>query len=204
MANVKGVLVILSGPSGCGKDTLIKILKDRDNGITQSISATTRAIREGEVDGVDYYFTDVASFEENIKNGYFLEYVKYGDNYYGTPKKAVDEMLESGQSVILKIEVEGAGNVRKIYPDIISIFVIPPSMKALESRLRGRGTETEESFKCRFETARRELERASEYDYVVINDDLETCVSDITAILNTEKSRYARMSGVVDEIINEK
>lgn len=203
MADKKGVLLILSGPSGCGKDTIIKELKERYGDIKQSVSATTRAMREGEVDGVDYYFTDVASFEENIKNGYFLEYVKYGDNYYGTPKKAVDEMIDSGVSVLLKIEVEGAGNVRKLYPDIVSVFIIPPSMQVLSERLRGRGTETDESFSKRIETARDELKRASEYDYVVINDDLEQCVAGVCAILKAEQSRYGKMAGIVSDIINE-
>ena len=203
MADKKGVLLILSGPSGCGKDTIIRELKERFGDIKQSISATTRAMRDGEVDGVDYYFTDVASFEENIKKGYFLEYVKYGDNYYGTPKKAVDEMIDSGVSVLLKIEVEGAGNVRKLYPDIVSVFIIPPSMQVLSERLRGRGTETDESFYKRIETARDELKRASEYDYVVINDDLEQCVADVCAILKAEQSRYGKMAGIVTDIINE-
>ncbi len=203
MADKKGVLLILSGPSGCGKDTIIKELKERCCDIKQSVSATTRAMREGEIDGVDYYFTDIATFEENIKKGYFLEYVKYGDNYYGTPKKAVDEMIDSGVSVLLKIEVEGAGNVRKIYPDIVSVFIIPPSMQVLSERLRGRGTETDESFCKRIDAARDELKRASEYDYVVINDDLEQCVTDVCSILKAEQSRYGKMAGIVTDIINE-
>ena len=203
MADEKGVLLILSGPSGCGKDTIIKELKERYGDIKQSVSATTRAMREGEVDGVDYYFTDTVTFEENIKKGYFLEYVKYGDNYYGTPKKAVDEMIDSGVSVLLKIEVEGAGNVRKVYPDIVSVFIIPPSMRVLSERLRGRGTETEESFCKRIDTARKELERAREYDYIVINDDLEQCVADVCAILKAEQSRYGKMADIVADIINE-
>lgn len=202
MAERKGVLLILSGPSGCGKDTIIAELKKRSENIRQSISATTRAMRDGEVDGVDYYFTDVESFEENINKGYFLEYVKYGDNYYGTPKKAVDEMLDSGVSVLLKIEVEGAGNVRKLYPDIVSVFIVPPSMQVLKERLLGRGTETEESFRKRIDTAREELKRAREYDYIVINDDLEQCVSDVCAILKAEQSRYGKMAGTVADIIN--
>ncbi len=202
MADRKGVLLILSGPSGCGKDTIIAELKKSNNNIRQSISATTRAMRDGEVDGVDYYFTDVASFEENIEKGYFLEYVKYGDNYYGTPKKAVDEMLDSGVSVLLKIEVEGAGNVRKLYPDIVSVFIVPPSMQVLKERLLGRGTETEESFRKRIDTAREELKRAGEYDYIVINDDLKQCVCDVCSILKAEQSRYGKMADTVADIIN--
>lgn len=203
MQKAKGVLVILSGPSGSGKDTVISELKKRNVDIRQSISATTRPPREGEKDGVDYYFIDVPTFEQKIREGYFLEYVRYGSNYYGTPREAVEKLVNDGISVLLKIEVEGAGNIRNVFPDVVSVFLIPPSLDVLAKRLRGRGTETEESFCSRFAIASRELCRASEYDYVVINDDLDDCVKQVCSILDAEKFRYSCMKPIVDEILKQ-
>lgn len=203
MHKAKGVLVILSGPSGSGKDTVISELKKRNVDIRQSISATTRPPREGEKDGVDYYFIDVPTFEQRIREGYFLEYVRYGSNYYGTPREAVEQLVNDGISVLLKIEVEGAGNIRRVFPDVVSVFLIPPSLDVLEKRLRGRGTETEESFCSRFAIARNELSRAPEYDYVVINDDLDDCVNQVCSILDAEKFRYSCMKPIVDEILTQ-
>ncbi len=203
MQKAKGVLVILSGPSGSGKDTVISELKKRNVDIRQSVSATTRPPREGEKDGVDYYFIDVPTFEQRIREGYFLEYVRYGDNYYGTPREAVETLVNDGISVLLKIEVEGAGNIRRVFPDVVSVFLIPPSLQVLEKRLRGRGTETEESFCSRFAIAKNELGRAPEYDYVVINDELDYCVNQVCSILDAEKFRYSCMKPVVDEILTQ-
>ena len=195
-----GALFVLSAPSGCGKDTVLSFLKERDCNVKQSISVTTRKIRDGEADGVDYYFTNVADFEKKIQEDYFLEYVKYGENYYGTPKKKIEELVESGYNVFLKIEVEGAGNVRKFFPECISIFIVPPSFDALEARLRGRGTETEESLKRRLGIAREELLRAKEYDYIVVNDKLDDCVNDVCAIINAEHSKYSQMKDFVENL----
>ena len=152
----KGLLIVFSGPSGSGKDTVLAELKNRDINMQQSISATTRPMREGEVDGVDYFFTDVDTFEKNIQEGYFLEYVKYGSNYYGTPKKRIEELTDGGANVFLKIEVEGASNIKKLYPDSVGIFIMPPSMEVLEQRLRSRGTEDENDVKKRLEIAQNE------------------------------------------------
>ncbi len=197
-----GLLVVVSAPAGCGKDTVLAELKKADENIKQSISMTTRPAREGETDGVDYYFTTVNDFEDNINKNGFLEYVKYGVNYYGTPKKKIDEMLENDYTAILKIEVEGAGNVRKIYPNVVSVFIMPPSLTELERRLKGRGTETEEDVLRRLKIAETEMSRAKEYDYIVINDDIQTCVNDILSILNAERLKYDRMKNTVENIIN--
>ena len=196
----KGELFLLSAPSGCGKDTVLSFLKERDCNVKQSISVTTRKIRDGETDGVDYYFTDVADFEKKIQEDYFLEYVKYGENYYGTPKKKIEELVESGYNVFLKIEVEGAGNVRKFFPECISIFIVPPSFDALEARLKGRGTETAETLNRRLGIAREELLRAKEYDYIVVNDKLDDCVNDVCAIINAEHSKYSQMKDFVENL----
>ncbi len=196
----KGLLIVFSGPSGSGKDTVLAELKNRDINMQQSISVTTREMREGEVDGVDYFFTDVETFEKNISEGYFLEYVKYGENYYGTPKKRIEELTEGGSNVFLKIEVEGAGNVRKVFPDAVSVFIVPPSMEELKNRLMGRGTETEESFNNRFAIAKQEIKRACEYDYIVINDSVSLCADKVCAIIEAETHKYARMKALVDDM----
>jgi guanylate kinase len=198
----KGLLFVLSAPAGCGKDTVLAEVKKADESVKQSISMTTRAPREGEADGVDYFFTTVESFEESISQNGFLEYVKYGVNYYGTPKKAIEDMIDDGKSVILKIEVEGAGNVRKIYPEAISIFIMPPSFSELSRRLKNRGTETEEDIARRLKIAETEMQRAKEYNYIVINDDLSVCVNDVLSIIKAERLKYSKMQNKVNEIIN--
>ena len=197
----KGLLFVLSAPSGCGKDTVIAEIKKRDLDIIQSISVTTREMRENEKEGVDYFFTDVPTFEKKIQEGYFLEYVKFGGNYYGTPKERVEQLLDAGNNVLLKIEVEGAGNIRKSFPDAVSVFIVPPSVEELENRLRGRGTETEETLKKRLAIAQEELKRACEYDYAVVNDFVPDCADRVCAVFTAEKAKYERMKSFVDEMI---
>lgn len=198
----KGLLVVLSAPAGCGKDTVLAEVKKTDENVKQSISMTTRAPRDGETDGVDYYFTSQEEFENKINENGFLEYVKYGINYYGTPKKAIEEMIADGKTVILKIEVEGAGNIRKMYPDAVSIFIMPPSFSELSRRLKNRGTETEEDICRRLKIAENEMQRANEYNYIVINDDLPVCVNDVLSIIKAERLKYSNMQEKIKNIIN--
>ena len=196
-----GMLVVLSGPAGSGKDTVISELFKSDFDITKSVSMTTRKPRDGETDGIDYMFVSEEDFLDAVENGELLEYARYGVNYYGTPKGPVDKWLEDGHIVILKIDVEGAGNIRKIYPDTVSIFIMPPSMQILEKRLRDLGSEDEEDVLRRLKIAFNEIERCrNEYDYVVINDDLQDAVDDIKTIINAEKHKVSRCNIFLSEV----
>ena len=184
MGNKKGVLVLFSGPSGVGKDTVLDIVLNKDKNLQKSISLTTRGIRENEVDGKDYYFISSDKFEDMISKGQILEYAKYGSNFYGTPKAPIDQWLGEGKTVILKIEVQGASKIKELYPDSVSIFVLPPSMEELENRLRSRGTESEDDIKKRLDIAKGEVERSKDYDFLVINDDLDIASDKVIAIVN--------------------
>lgn len=197
-----GILVIFSGPSGSGKDTVLnKLLNGRDD-IKVSVSMTTRSMREGEIDGTHYYFVNREYFEKKVSENMMLEYAEYNGNMYGTPKAPVDVMLDSGKAVILEIEVQGAEKIRKIYPDVISIFLMPPSVRVLEERLRGRGTDDEETINHRLVIAKEEIRRASEYDYVVINDTVENAVAGIETIINAERKKTFRNKKILSEVIN--
>ena len=199
----KGILIVVSAPAGCGKDTILEqALKANDN-LFYSVSATSRAMRPGETDGVSYFFKTREQFGEMIKNGELLEYTEYVGNYYGTPKKAVSDMLEAGKDVILKIEIEGAANVKKMFPDCTMVFILPPSFAELDRRLHKRGTETDDVIKQRLETARKELEFAENYDYLVTNAALEDAVSDFLAIVRAEKCRRVNRPGAIGELLAE-
>ena len=163
------------GPSGCGKDTVVKTMREKHPEIEVSVSATSRAMREGEAEGVNYYYMTREAFQQKVQAGEILEYTQYKGNLYGTPKHEVDTRIAQGRTVILVIEVEGAGNIRKLYPEALTIFLLPPSMEELEHRLRSRGTESEEAIQGRMATARREVEQAPLYTATLVNDDLETC-----------------------------
>ena len=198
----RGVLIILSGPSGSGKDTVLNKLVDGRDDVRVSVSMTTRAKRDGEIDGKHYYFVNREYFEKKIAEGKMLEFAEYAHNYYGTPREPVEEMLRAGKSVILKIEVQGAEKIRKIFPDVTSIFLLPPSMRVLEERLRGRGSEDEETLHHRLVIAREELRRAYDYDYVVINDTVESAVKGIETVIAAENKKTARNKNLISEVID--
>ncbi|MCI9145415.1 MAG: guanylate kinase [Eubacterium sp.] len=182
----KGMLVVFSAPSGCGKDTVFKeICKLRDD-VVESVSATTRKPRDGEVDGVNYFFVSENEFKKMIDNGGLLEFNNYNGCYYGTPVKGINNAVEQGKVCFLIIDVNGAEKIKELYPDCLSIFLLPPSIEELEKRLRGRDSDGDEIIKSRLDIAMVELSYKDKYDYQIINDDLNECVDNINKILNTE------------------
>lgn len=187
----KGLLVVISGPAGAGKGTVVHELA-KDEQIRVSVSATTRNPRPGEENGVHYHFLSREQFLAMIREDGFLEYAEYVGNFYGSPKKQAQEWMQQGHDVILEIEVQGCRKIKNKNPDCVSIFIMPPSLEILEQRLRGRGTETEEVIQRRMARAREEIALAKDYDYIVINDTVEACVQDVAAVLRAEKCRAAR------------
>ncbi len=198
MSDFRGLIVAVSGPSGVGKGTVLarveELLEQANPGsVGHSISVTTRAPRGQEKDGVEYYFRTTEQFEQMIKDGKIVEYDKYVDNYYGTPSDPLAEMVGKGQDVLFDITIEGSLALnRKFDDDTVTIFILPPSMKVLENRLRGRGTETEEKIQKRMEQAKAEIRRAGEFEYIVTNDDLERAARDILAIITAEKLKASK------------
>lgn len=180
--NREGVCFVLSGPSGIGKDTVLSYLKT-EFPIHRVVTATTRSPRPGETDGTDYDFMSEEEFQSKINENYFLEYASFSGNFYGTPKKNVEKLLKEGKNALLKIEVQGAVNVKKLMPETVMIFLAPPSMEFLENRLRGRQTDDEESIRNRLETAKNELEYIKYYDYLIINENSEKTAKIIQNIL---------------------
>lgn len=194
MRRERGLLIVLSGPSGVGKGTVRKELFSQPNtNYEYSISTTTRAPREGEVDGADYFFKSREEFEQLIAEGKLLEYAEYVGNYYGTPLDYVNETLDAGRDVFLEIEVQGAAQVREKVKDGLFIFLAPPSLSELEQRLVGRGTESDEVIASRIQTARLELEMMNLYDYVVENDEVQLACDRINAIVTAEHCRRERV-----------
>ncbi len=200
MAN-KGLLVILSGPSGTGKGTVLKSLLSGGGPIRFSVSATTRAPRPGEQDGREYYFISREEFKRMVDAGEMLESAEYCENYYGTPAAPIREWTSQGIDVILDIEVQGGAQVRKKCPDAVGIFILPPSMQELERRLHKRGTESDETVRKRLETARREIPEAKNYDYVVVNDSFELAAARIREILHAEKHRTERNAQLIERML---
>lgn len=197
MKSHKGLLIVISGPSGAGKGTICQKLLEQNNNLYLSVSATTRSPRVGEKDGVDYYFLTKEDFEHKIDNGNFLEYAQvYKGCYYGTPKDKVTDMLNKGYDVILEIDIQGALQVKENYPEGIFIFVMPPTMRDLRDRLVARKTETKEKIIERFTKAYKEVNEKAKYNYVVINDIVENAVQKVEAIMLSEKCRVDRIEDV--------
>lgn len=191
--NQRGLLIVISGPSGVGKGTVRKALFDMKNhNLVYSVSMTTRSPRENEVDGRDYFFVTRDEFEKNIQEDKFLEWAEFVGQYYGTPKDKVEEFLEQGKEVVLEIEVEGALQVREKMKDAVFIFIVPPSKKALYDRLKSRGTEAPEIIEQRFKKAENEFNLAYKYDYIVVNDDVNNAADRIMAIIRAEHARVER------------
>ena len=205
--NKKGSLIVISGPSGAGKDTVVNKLKEINDNIWVSISCTSRLPRGLEVDGKDYFFLTKEQFEEKINNNEFLEYAVYNDNYYGTPLYKINEKLNEGIDVILVIEVQGALYVKQHVKDAIFIFIMPPSMEELKNRLVNRKTESKDKILNRFKTAYNEINEITKYNYVVVNDEVELAANKVNSIIMSEKCRVDRIEDVYvsnkEEIIHE-
>ena len=189
----KGLLIVISGPSGAGKGTICReLLRSSKYNLELSVSATTRKPREGEADGVNYFFKEKEEFIRMVDNGEFIEYARVHDNYYGTPRNYVMDKLEEGKSVILEIDVQGGMKVKHYFDDAVFVFIMPPSFEELRKRIEGRGTETQEDICKRMKNAYGEVSYAHNYDYVVVNDDLQEAAAKIDCILTAEKCRIKR------------
>ena len=197
----KGLLIVLSGPSGAGKGTVCKALLPSMPTTHYSVSCTTRQPRDGEVEGVNYFFKTVEEFKEMVANNELLEYAEVYTNYYGTPRKYVEDTLAAGENVVLEIDIQGALQVKKQFPHGVFIFLIQPSLSELKSRIIGRGSETEESFNRRFGAAAEEMSYISEYDYVVVNDEVANACEKIRAIITTELCSVKRNLDYYNDLI---
>ena len=195
-----GVLVVVSGFAGAGKGTLMKNLISRYENYSLSVSATSRHPRPGEEDGVSYFFKTRDEFEEMIHNDEFLEYAEYVGNYYGTPKAFVEKMLNEGKRVVLEIEIQGAFQIKRKFPQALLIYVMPPSAEELMRRIQGRGTETPEVIKSRMKRAVEEAEGIEHYDYIVINDDIDECTEMMHSIIESATYTPKRRRGFIDKI----
>ena len=200
--SLRGMLVVVSAPSGTGKTTVAERLVAAGDGVVRSRSFTSRPARVGEVDGVDYNFVSRAEFEAMAARGEFLEWADVFGNLYGTGRRPTEALIAAGQDVLLVIDVQGARQVRSAIRELLSIFVLPPSFGALEARLRRRSKDGEAAIERRLQTARQEVSAVVEYDYVIVNDDLDRCVGDLAAIIRAERLRRGRRSGVIAPILS--
>ena len=196
-----GRLLIVSGPSGSGKDTILKKVFERVPEVKFSISSITRPMRPGEVEGEKYNFVSREYFEEMIKNDLLLEYNNYVGNYYGTPRGPVDEVIKNGGEIIIEVDVNGARNIKNKVADAVSIFIMPPSFEVLKARLTGRGTADEEVIKQRLDAALAEIACAEQYDYIVVNDNLEEAVEDFITIIKTDRLSVKRQKYLINEVL---
>lgn len=191
-----GQVIVISAPSGSGKGSVISGLLEKDKNLWLSVSTTSRKPRENDIPGVTYNFVTKEEFEKLIQEDYFLEYTNYVGNYYGTPKNKILEKINEGIDVILEIEIEGATNIKKLIPEAIFIFIMPPSLKTLVKRLKKRGTDSNDKIIERFHTAYKEINEVTKYNYVVINDDLKDAITKVEAIIQAEKCRVDRIEEV--------
>ncbi len=195
----RGLMLVLSSPSGAGKSTISRALLDRDGGITMSVSMTTRPMRPGETDGKDYIFADQDTFDAMIKAGEFLEHATVFENSYGTPKAPVEKILNKGRDVLFDVDWQGTQELaRNARDDLVSIFILPPSVKELESRLKGRAQDSDEVVQKRMAKATSEMSHWNEYDYIIVNEDIEDSVAMVEAILTAERLKRTRLPGMVD------
>lgn len=197
----RGILIVISGPSSAGKGTVCRIVRAENPDIALSVSETTRGPRPGEVDGVDYFFTTKEKFAKRIAQGKYLEHATVYENFYGTPKDRVEELMDAGHDVILEIDIQGAAQVRRNYKEGIYIFIAPPSMEELRRRLECRGTESPEQMALRLACAHEEMSNTDDYSYIVINEDKDVAAGQVQAIITAEKCRSERLKNKVHEIL---
>lgn len=197
----EGIMLVVSGPSGCGKGTICKELLQRNEGINVSVSVTTRKPREGEIEGLNYFFVTEEEFESMVANDEVLEYAHVHGSYYGTPKNFVFDNLDRGEDILLEIDVQGAMQIKDKYPQATFIFIIPPSMEELKNRIIKRGTESMDDIEVRYKNAFKELEYVNEYDYIVVNDEVEEAVNKIECIIQAEKCKMDRQIKIIENIL---
>ena len=196
----KGILVVISGFSGAGKGTVIKKILSENDEYCLSVSMTTRSPRPGEVDGKDYFFVTREKFEQTIAENGLIEHAQFVGNYYGTPRAYVEQKISEGKNVILEIEIQGAMNIKKIYPESVLLFITPPTAEELERRLKGRGTETDDVIAGRLSRASEESEGIGEYDYIIVNDDLDKCAADVCETIRSAKRKPGRQTEFIEEL----